>query len=193
MGGRELGIFSAVNYLPQAGLMIAIALGATIYPRLAALYFKGDLSGFKALLGKGAGISLGLGLTGLLLTSVVGSTILRLLYRPEYANHSHLLHWMMAIMAVACPASCLGCALTATSRFHVQVPLFLAVTAVSAGASLFYIPRWGLYGAAFAGLLSILVQFFGSAFLIHRALARRLRMLDPMSNVTMARTVTAES
>jgi len=175
VGVRALGIFAALNYLPQAGLLVAVALGVTAYPRWAALYFDGDIAGFKRLLGKVAGICFGMGVAGVLVTAVAGRDILTILYRPEYAEKADLLLWLVAIAAVASPASALGCALTATSRFYVQIPLFLFVLGVSVVSCVLFVPHWGLYGAAFAGLASMLAQTGGTALLLHRALLSRAR------------------
>jgi O-antigen/teichoic acid export membrane protein len=172
-GVRALGIFAALNYLPQAGLLVAVALGVTAYPRWTNLYFDGDIAGFKRLLAKVAGLCFAMGVAGVLVTAVAGRDILRVLYRPEYAERADLLLWLVAIAAVACPASALGCALTATSRFYVQIPLFLAVLSVSVASCLVFVPRWGVYGAAFAGFASMLAQAAGTAVLLHRALLRR--------------------
>jgi O-antigen/teichoic acid export membrane protein len=178
-GPRELGIYSALNYVPAAALMVATALGYAAFARLSKLYFEGDLRSFKIVLGKAVAVCAFLGIGGLLGGAVLGRQVLTLLYRPEYAEHIDLLLWLLAVGAVGCVASCLGCAMSAASQFRVQVPLFLTVTGTSFVACHFLIPRYGLRGAALAALLAMCVQLLGTALVIFRALTKRARALQP--------------
>lgn len=177
LGSREVGIYSALNYVPAAALMIATALGYAVFARLSKLYFDGDLSGFKLVLAKAVGVCALLGLAGILGGAVMGRQVLTLLYRPEYATHQDLLLWLLGVGAVGCVASCLGCAMSATSQFRQQPPLFLVVTGVSVMACYFLIPRFGLKGAAIAALVAMLVQLCGTALVIQRAINKRAQAM----------------
>ena len=173
LGARDLGIYSALNYIPQAAIMIATALGYVTFARLSKLYFVRDVRGFRVLLGTTALISAVLGVIAFVMAAFAGPMLLRLLYRPEYAEHSDLLLWLVATGGVACVATCVGCAMTAASQFRPQIPLFAVVTAVSAVTALALVPRLGLYGAAIANLASMTVQLLGTCFILHRALVTR--------------------
>jgi O-antigen/teichoic acid export membrane protein len=177
-GAHDLGIFSALNYIPAAALMVATALGYAVFARLSRLYFVGDIAGYKSVLAKATAVCGGLGIAGLLGAAVLGKQVLTLLYRPEYAEHIDLLLLLMGVGAVGCVASCLGCAMSAASQFRVQVPLFLVVTASSGIGCYFLVPARGLFGAAFASLIAMCVQLVGTAIVIHRALNRRARELS---------------
>ncbi|MGA8144154.1 MAG: oligosaccharide flippase family protein [Candidatus Acidiferrales bacterium] len=176
-GPRELGIFSALNYIPAAALMVATALGYAAFARLSKLYFEGDLRSFKIVLAKAVAVCAAMGVCGLLGGAVLGRQVLTLLYRPEYAEHVDLLLWLLTVGAVGCVASCLGCAMSAASQFRVQVPLFLAVTGTSFVACHFLIPRFGLRGAALAALVAMCVQLVGTAIVVYRALGKRARAM----------------
>jgi O-antigen/teichoic acid export membrane protein len=178
LGAHELGIFSALNYIPAAALMVATALGYAVFARLSRLYFVGDIDGYKSVLAKATAVCGGLGIAGLLGAALLGKEVLTLLYRPEYAEHVDLLLWLMGVGAVGCVASCLGCAMSAASQFRVQVPLFLVVTASSGIGCYFLVPTRGLFGAAFAALIAMCVQLVGTAIVIHRALHKRARELS---------------
>jgi O-antigen/teichoic acid export membrane protein len=178
-GPADLGIFSALNYIPIAAVMVCTALGYAAFARLSKLYFAGDLAGFKTVLGKAVAVCGGMGLAGLLGSAVLGRQILTILYRPQYAEHVDLLLWLMAVGAVGCVASCLGCAMSAAGQFRQQVPLFIVVTGSSFVACYFLIPRRGLQGAALAALVSMCVQLIGTIFIVHRALQKRARALRP--------------
>jgi len=178
-GPADLGIFSALNYIPIAAVMVCTALGYAAFARLSKLYFAGDLAGFKSVLGKAVAVCGGMGLAGLLGSAVLGRQILTILYRPQYAEHVDLLLWLMAVGAVGCVASCLGCAMSAAGQFRQQVPLFIVVTGSSFVACYFLIPWRGLQGAALAALVSMCVQLIGTIFIVYRALQKRARALRP--------------
>jgi O-antigen/teichoic acid export membrane protein len=178
MGPHELGIYSALNYIPAAELMVATATGYAAFARLSKLYFTGDLSGFRVLLTKAAAICAGLGVFGLLVSGAIGGRVLAFLYRPEYAERADLLVWLMGVGAVGCLTSLLGCAMTSTLQFRAQLVLFVIVTASSVAACFLLIPRKGLQGAALAALVSMSIQFLGTAAVIHRGLVKRARQLS---------------
>ena len=178
-GPADLGIFSALNYIPVAAVMVCTALGYAAFARLSKLYFAGDLAGFKSVLGKAVAVCGGMGLAGLLGSALLGRQILTILYRPQYAEHVDLLLWLMAVGAVACVASCMGCAMSAAGQFRQQVPLFMVVTGSSFVACYFLIPWRGLQGAALAALVSMCVQLIGTIFIVYRALQKRARAIRP--------------
>jgi O-antigen/teichoic acid export membrane protein len=173
LGPRDLGIYSALNYIPQAATMIAMALGNVTFARLSKFHFTGDIRGFRGLLRKNVLLCAGLGALALLVAATAGPTIIRILYRPEYAEHSDLLMWLVATGAVVCLASAVGCAMSAASQFFPQIPLFVVVGAVSAGGAFALVPRFGLQGAAMASLAAITVQFWGAYYIVARALKTR--------------------
>lgn len=173
LGAHELGIYSALSYVPQAGVLIASALGYVTYARFGKLYFQRDIRGFKLLLLKNILICAALGFIVFLVSAFAGRTILGLLYRPEYAEHWQLFLWLVATAAIAFVASCFGYAITAASQFVPQLYLFMVVLAVSSGAAFVLVPRLGLYGAVFSTLASIAVQFIGTALILRRALKKR--------------------
>jgi O-antigen/teichoic acid export membrane protein len=174
LGPRELGIYSALSYLPYAALLFASAIGYVTFSRLGKLYFERDIRGFKALLGRMVLIASGIGIVGLIASALAGKLILRILYRPEYAEHSELLLWLVGVAAMACVATCVGVAMTAASQFRPQIPLFLTISVVSATTSFALVPRMGLHGAAIATLASVTVQAGGSYWIVQRALTRRI-------------------
>jgi O-antigen/teichoic acid export membrane protein len=174
LGSRELGIYSALSYLPYAAVIFASAIGYVTFARLGKLYFERDIRGFKALLGRMVLIVCGIGIVGMIGSAVAGKVILRILYRPEYAEHADLLLWLVAVAAMACVATCVGVAMTAASQFRPQIPLFLSISVVSATTAFGLVPRMGLYGAAIAGLASVTVQAGGSYWIVRRALTRRM-------------------
>lgn len=177
VGPRDVGLYSAINYLPAGGFVVVNALGYAVFARLSKLFAKGDLLGFKVLLAKIAVVYAGISAGGLLLSFVAGRQVLALIYRPEYAQHVDLLRWLMITGTVSCLTTAMQCGLTAASQFRVQVPLFAGVTAISVLGSAILIPRMGLIGAALAALISSMVQLCASSALVFWTMVKRAREL----------------
>jgi O-antigen/teichoic acid export membrane protein len=177
LGKRDLGMYSAINYIPAGCFMVATALGYAVFARLSKLFGHGDLAGFRRLLLRIAGVYASLGVAGVIGAAVLGRQVLSFVYRPEYAQHVELLRWLMVVGAIQCLTMSMQCGLTAASQFRVQVPLFAGVAATSLIGCLLLVPRMGLAGAALAALISSLVQLCASATLVWRTLTRRAREL----------------
>lgn len=171
-GEHGLGIFAAMSYLMVAGTTVVSALGQSASPRLAKYYAGGNLAAFRNLLLKLVGIGLFLGLSAVLVVAVAGKPILTLLYRPEYAEQSDVFIWVTMAAAAGYVASFLGFGMTAARYFKVQAPLFAVVTGATALLSLWLVPEYGLQGAAYALLLSAVVQVGGGLAVVTHAIYR---------------------
>jgi O-antigen/teichoic acid export membrane protein len=177
VGRREVGIYSAINYIPSGCFLVVNALGYAVFARLSKLFASGDLGGFKFLLAKIAAVYGAIGAGGSLLSFVAGRQVLTFIYRPEYAQRVDLLRWLMMVGVVNCLTTAMQSGLTAASRFRVQVPLFAGVTAISLLGSAILIPRMGLVGAALAALISSVVQLCASSALVFSTMVKRAREL----------------
>lgn len=158
LGERELGIFAAIAYLMVAGGMVVNALGQSASPRLAKYYAEGDRIAFRTLLLKLVGIAAVLGGIGVLVAVIGGRQILTLIYRPEYSEQTTLFIWLMVVAGINYISSFLGYGMTAARYFRIQMPLFMTVVSISAIASFWLLPKWGLIGAAIALLLAATAQ-----------------------------------
>jgi O-antigen/teichoic acid export membrane protein len=96
--------------------------------------------------------------------------LLALLYRAEYAEYADVFVWLMVASGVFYVASFLGYGMTAARYFKAQAPLFFAITVATVAACAVLVPGYGLIGAAFASLISMLAQLAGSLAVILRAL-----------------------
>jgi len=191
LGPRELGIYSALNYIPTAVMMVTTALGNAAFARLSRLYFRGNLAAFARVLLRGSAVCGLIGIAALLGASFVGKQVLTILYRPEYSQRVDVLVWLMAAGAAGSVTTFLGCAMTATAQFRVQLFLFFVVVASSTLACLTMIPRLGLTGAALAALISMVVQGFGTVLVICKGLINRARSLTPDRSLDMVTVVEA--
>jgi O-antigen/teichoic acid export membrane protein len=178
LGEGELGIFAALAYLVVAGATITSALGQAAAPRLAKYYERKDAGRFTGLLSRMLGLGALMGAAAVVLALVGGRTLLKWLYRPEYAERADVLLWLMVAGGAQFLASFLGYGMTAARRFKAQFPLFVGVTAASIVMSWWLIPAYGLKGAALALLISAIIQVVGSAAVVRHAL-RALRIPRP--------------
>jgi O-antigen/teichoic acid export membrane protein len=159
-GERALGIFTATAFLVSSGNLIINALGQSAFVRLAKHYAAGDVRGFNSLLLKLVGIAAVLGLGGIGVSVLFGRTLLTLLYRPEYAEHTDVLIAMMVGGAMTYVAGLLGSAVTSARCFARQIPSLAAVASATI-ASKFLMPYYGLVGAAFAVIITSTVLCAG--------------------------------
>ncbi len=172
LGERELGIFAAIAYLMVAGNMVVNALGNSAIARLAQYYVAGNSAAFRTLLFKLEGIAAVLGGVAVLVAFAAGRELLTLFYKPEYAQHTDLLVWIMVAAAIGYMSSFLGDGLVAARYLRVQIPLFVLVTATSAIGSYWLIPLYGLRGAAIALLIASIIQVVLRLGVIAHALYR---------------------
>lgn len=171
-GEEGLGYFAAMAYLMVAGGMIIRALGQAASPRLAR-YYVGDLHKFKRLMIKLLAIGAVLGISGILVTILIGREILTLLYQPDYAKHVDVFIWLMIAAGLGYIASFLGYGMTAVRYFKIQAPLFVFVLMVTFLLCALLVPEYGLIGAAQALCAGIILQLIGSAFVNVHALIKQ--------------------
>ncbi len=181
LGVRELGIFSTIAYLMITGDIVVLALGQSAIPRLAKYYAEGNSNAFRRLQLKLVGIGVLLGITTILIASVAGKQILTLIYRPEYAEYSNLLVWLMIAAAIRYVSSFLGQGMTAARFFRVQMPLFSLVAVTSTIACIWLLPTYGLFGAAIAILCAAIVQLIVSLGIVIYAI-HKINGLSKNSN-----------
>jgi O-antigen/teichoic acid export membrane protein len=166
LGSHQLGVFTAIYSLTAIGLMPVAALGVASFVRLARTFNYGPSEQFFQLLGMLLGLSLVIGIGGLLLAYFAGPQILSILFRPEYAAYGDLLKLTMMIGAVTFLSASLGASLTAARVFKPQVKLLAIVGVTEALACWVLVPRMGLNGAAIACLVAAVLQFLGTALVL---------------------------
>lgn len=166
-----LGYYGAMASLLAAGRMVIAALGQSASPRLAK-YFAYNKSAFKRLLAKLVGIGFGLGALGLLLAIFLGRYILTVFFTSDYAAYYREFNWIMLAGAFSFASAFLGYGLTATRHFKIQIPLFSIVTVVAALVSWFFIPKYGIVGAAWSVVISSCIGLILTSLVIGYALRK---------------------
>jgi O-antigen/teichoic acid export membrane protein len=172
-GPRELGIFSAIAFLLSVGNLVVGALGQAAFVRLARAYDAADIAGFFALVCRLLAVGAVLGIGGVLVAEVAGAKLLTVLYRPEYAQRTDALVWLMIAAGCSYLSQFLGYAITAARFFKSQIPLFATATAAVTVACYFLVPSRGLSGAVFSILIAAMVQLAGCALILAFAVRKR--------------------
>jgi O-antigen/teichoic acid export membrane protein len=154
----ELGVFSALGYIPLAGTLTLTALGQSAIPRLALYASQGKMREFRTLSYRLLLLGMTLGICGVLAALSYGRQIITLIYGREYAESSQLFVWLMVAAATGYMASFGGCSLTAARHFRIQLPLFSFITAITLILCYFAVKANGATGAAKALAITGLVQ-----------------------------------
>ena len=163
MGERNLGIFSALAYTTVAMTLVGDSLGQCVVSRLSNLFAKGHHADFAAHIRLLLLMATVVGLSGVAIAHFCGSRILTLIYSPEYAEHARVFALLTVGAAIHFVASMLTVAITATRNFAVQVPMYVAMAAITALGCARWIPSWGLQGAAFAVIGGAVVRLMVAA------------------------------
>jgi O-antigen/teichoic acid export membrane protein len=174
LGIRDLGIFASLAYLLIAASFVVNAVGQSTLVRLSRMFAESHYDRFLNLIKKSAGFACFFGIAGMCATALFGRVALRIVYRPEYAEHMPTLMILACATAVGAIGSFFGYGMTASRSFKQQVPITVVSTFVGLIASLTLIPRFGLPGAACAVLIGATVQTCVSGtFLLHVLRSRR--------------------
>jgi O-antigen/teichoic acid export membrane protein len=173
LGASELGIFSALSYILVLAVTITSAIGQSATPRLAATLAAGDTRRFAILSGKLALLVSAAGAALVATAFLAGPQLLTLLYGPLYATHANIFTLLAIATAVSLPASIVGYCTIATQAFAVQVPIAVATTLVTYGASAWLIPMKGLPGASLVLIITATVQLVLAAAVLVSVFTRR--------------------
>jgi O-antigen/teichoic acid export membrane protein len=172
LGSNALGVFAAISYLSLAGSTVVNGAGLAATPGLARLFASGERLAFVRKLLWMSALAALLGIGGVAILALGGKPLLTLIYGPVYAANLDVALWVMAGGALSYAASVVGYGLTAARCFREQLPLFITVTAVAAGASYALVPRYGLRGAVFAQIAAGAAQLLYGAAILVSALKR---------------------
>jgi O-antigen/teichoic acid export membrane protein len=162
----DQGIYSSLAYLVVAINLVVAALSVSVTTRLARLFADGDRSQFVRLLTRLSMIGVLIAAVGVPLTSLVGRSLLTLLYRREYADHVGLLAIFVGVAGLSTIGTFLFCGLTAARSFLAQFPVSFAAMLAGAAGSAILVPRFGLIGAGMALFLSALTVVMGGILVL---------------------------
>jgi O-antigen/teichoic acid export membrane protein len=170
LGARELGIFAAVASFVSVGSTLVNALGQSALTRLAKNFAAKDHAGIRRLAWQLASFTFAMSAAGTALALVIGRPLLRLLFRPEFADYNHVLAAVLTAGGFGWSAAILGYVSTGMRLFKAQSVLVAAAAVTSAAVSYLSVPAIGLYGGALAIGAAGLVQLIGQIYLLSRSL-----------------------
>lgn len=181
VGTTSLGYFSAISYILMSGNLLVTALGQASSSRLAVYYSRGRYQEFaklvQFLLMAGAAI----GLAGLFIALTLGKLLLSVIYSQAYAEYQYLFSLLMFSAIFLYAGSFLGFALTAARKFTIQPVLASAWSAATFIASMLLIPKFGLNGAAYAGIVSAVFQFVTTGIVVFFEMKRMKQTAEARS------------
>ena len=163
LGEHQLGIFSAMAYTTVAVTMFADSLGHATIPRLSRLYAGGQLAAFRSSLLSLVAVGAAFSLAGVATAQLLGTRLLTILFRPEYAAHAGVFVWLVIAAGISCVSSLLHYGITSARCFGIQVPMFVLVVGSNALACAWLVPSRGLAGAAMAMAVAACVHLASTA------------------------------
>lgn len=173
MGGTEVvGLFAAGVYLLRAGDIVVAALARAASPKLANHFAGGRLSAYLKLLGKLIGVAVALGAGGVVVATVAGEDLLKVLYGFSAPRSHAFLVLLVLAAAINYVWSFLGTALTAAHKFRVQGAVHTGRVVLMGAAGYPLVGSWHELGAA--GLLLLGGVYGGAvyALILHRLISR---------------------
>lgn len=178
MGGEAaLGVFAALAYVQTAVRQFAEALGQAAMPRMARFYGAGDLSAYKALLGKLLLIGSIIGLGCIAVAMLLGSELLTIMYNKTYGAQQSAFVVIMIGGLFLLTSTFMNNAITAARAFRIQIPFLAAATVVVSVTAGFLISRLGVDGAAWTlvilGIFQVLFRAGIIFWLLHQGSRQR--------------------
>lgn len=156
LGEAALGYFGAIAQLPLAGIIFVNSIGQAGTARLAKYHVE-DRDTFNASLVKLVAVSLLLGLLGVIVCILIGRELLAVLYRPDYAEYSDLLVWLMLAAGMSYVVGALRFGLSAARIFRAQVLISALASLGTLVGCHYLVPRYGLIGGAYGWIAGTLV------------------------------------
>jgi len=171
-GTSQLGIFASLAYIGTSATVIVNALGQSASARLARMFTDRDFEGFSRLMRKFIVTAALIAIVGLPVAIVFGKRLLTALYQTEYANYLGVLLILIVTTSIGAIASFIGYGVTAARCFTSQLFAMAAVSAGTAMAVFFLVPRLGIVGAAWSLMAAALLQLMTLGLLLWTVIAR---------------------
>jgi O-antigen/teichoic acid export membrane protein len=191
-GDALLGLFAAANNLTSAGTILVSAVGSAAIPRLSALWQAGDVVAFGRFTRRAVVLGASIGLAGAFVSWLVGSDVLAVVYRPDFASGAPMLVVLSVYAGTQAMGSFLGYALTSARVITIQPFLLAGTLGALAASCAVLVPSSGGVGAAWGLVLAGSLQVVGSVFVLRRSEKRRA-MQDPLSETAAASPAPAAS
>ncbi|PJB72094.1 MAG: hypothetical protein CO093_03675 [Alphaproteobacteria bacterium CG_4_9_14_3_um_filter_47_13] len=169
-GIADLGIFSSMAYFITVGNIVVYALGQAIMPALARNHANGEKEKFRKIVLFTFGLVCIIDVIGISAAYLIGKPVLDIMYGPEFSAHANVLPFVAIAAAITYLANIIGYAINAKRIFMAQAPAQLIIVIVSILGAWYYVPLYGLNGAAYVLILSSVTMFmsFLGVYFIYR-------------------------
>lgn len=168
LGEAALGTYAAMASFTVAGAFLINGLGQAALVELAAHHAAGRTAAFRRLLGRLVGVSLALGAVGVAVAAGCGRALLAGVFGEVFAREDRVFLWLTIAGAINYAATALFYGVTARRIFGGQAVVYAIVAAVHAAGCALLIAPYGLVGAVWAGIASLVVQILLSLRLMRR-------------------------
>ena len=115
-------------------------------------------------------VAIGMASATVLFGFLFGKQFLTIAYKQNYAQQPVVFIWLMIVAGSDMISSMLQHGVIAVRRFKSQVPLYACSLSACFVACWFLVPKYGMKGAAWAMLLSVIAKIIGSLIIIRIAL-----------------------
>lgn len=147
-GEVSLGIYAAILQPTLVGQVIMSGVGQSTIPRLSRYYATADFGRLTRLVLGLMAVAIIMGGVMLVFAAVWGREFLRFFYKPEYAEQSDVLTWLMGATALGLVSTALGTGLGATRVYQRYLAFYSTSAVLGAALAIYLIPAFGLKGAA---------------------------------------------
>lgn len=165
---KELGIYTIFYYFIVIGGIIINSICQYLSPYYSEYYRDIEILKLKKITKKTFCIALILGLFGLALSYLMGDFVIGLFYGKQYIAYSTLLPLIMVAGIFTYLSVVSGYLLTSLKVLRIQAPLFLSLAILTFIYSYIFIPKFGLFGAAYTTILSAMSQFLISTVIVYK-------------------------
>lgn len=163
-----VGIFAALSQFIMVGSTLVGAVSQASLPRLARHVQAREKVAFSNILMKLVVVAILVGISGILVSHVLGEQVLLIFYNPEVANYSSTLTLIMVSSSVAYIAGVLGTAITSARMFKATAINSTVCTTVTVLFALALIPWYGILGAVLSIAAGYVSQLLLALFFISK-------------------------
>ena len=163
-GEYYLGIFSTIAYLLVVGNLFANSISQIFLPKLRNYYRLKNYDEYRKTTKKMMFLGFVVGIVGVLLSSIIGKTILKIVFGNEYANNSMTLVILSFGLVFILSGVFLGTSIVATGNYKVNYKISLITFVSIIILSILFIPRFRLIGTAitisFSQLITLIAYYY---------------------------------
>jgi O-antigen/teichoic acid export membrane protein len=157
LGIEFVGIFSALLFLTQSATILMSSIWETLISRLKNYRDNESIMEFKNLISKVSIFGFFTGLIGVLVAYLWGRKILNLIYNEDISNYYQVFCLLMIVLMLRFIGGIWSVAVTVLNFHKIQVVINAFSSFLLLISCYFFIPEYGLTGAAYSILISTFI------------------------------------